>query len=174
MTATAPLSWWIDVKDLPDEGVALSFEASAEDRARLATHAGILSIDALTAKGEIRPFGGGVEVRLRLQADLAQACVVSLVPVPAHLDEPILRRYLVDWQMEPTAERAIEIAPGEEDPAEPLPGERLDLGPVLAEEFILALDPYPRAPEAKIPDELAAGPAAISPFAVLKRLKDEG
>jgi len=130
-----PFNWWIDVADLPDEGEALSYEASEAERAQLAAHAGIPAVEKLTARGEVRPFGGGVEVRLRLEADLVQSCVVSLVPVPEHLDEKILRRYIADWRLEDAADRAVEIAPGDEDPAEPLTGDKIDLGPVLAEHF---------------------------------------
>ena len=45
------------------------------------------------------------------------------------------------------AEGEVEIDAEAETP-EPLVGGRLDLGEILAEELSLALDPYPRAPEA--------------------------
>ena len=53
-------------------------------------------------------------------------------------------------------EGEVEIDPEAEVP-EPLVGGRLDLGEILAEELSLALDPYPRSPEAdRLLAELAA------------------
>jgi hypothetical protein len=43
------------------------------------------------------------------------------------------------------------------DEPEPLEGDRIDLGEIVAEELALAIDPYPRAPGAEL---AAAAPAA--------------
>jgi len=58
----------------------------------------------------------------------------------------------------------------------------IDLGELAAEQLGLAIDPYPRKPDAEVPaewkGELAAAPAAVerpNPFAALEKLKaDKG
>jgi uncharacterized metal-binding protein YceD (DUF177 family) len=168
-----PIAWTIDCTDLPEVGRAVRFEADAVVRARLAEHAGVLRIDALSAEGEVRPWAGGVEARLRLVADVVQACVVTLEPVPQHISERLVRRFLPAAHLgEGVREVAVEIAPDEEDPPEPFDGRAIDLGPALAEELVLALDPYPRAPGAAVPPEAAEAGAEPTPFAVLKALKE--
>jgi hypothetical protein len=49
------------------------------------------------------------------------------------------------------------------------PGAVADLGEALAEQLALALDPYPRAPDAALPPEAEEAPA--SPFARLAALR---
>lgn len=173
MEETPPINWIIDCSDLPEAGRAVSFEAAADARARLAEFAGILGVDALRAQGEVRPWAGGVEARLRLVADAVQACVVSLEPVAQHIEEWVVRRFLPGARLgeAPGASAVIEL--DEEDPPEPFDGQVIDLGPALAEEFVLALNPYPRAPGAAALTEGPATVVELSPFAVLKKLKDK-
>ena len=65
---------------------------------------------------------------------------------------------------------------------EPAPDGWIDLGELAAEQLGLALDPYPRKPDAAVPAEWKAEPAAEpvaderpNPFAVLEKLKaDKG
>lgn len=167
-----PIAWTIDCTELPEDGRAVRFEADAEVRARLADHAGILRIDALSAEGEVQPWAGGVEARLRLVADVVQPCVVTLKPVLQHIEERLVRRFLPQVHLGETPEGAVEIAPDEEDPPEPFDGSAIDLGPVIAEELVLAVDPYPRAPGAAVLREEAEAVAEPTPFAVLKALKE--
>lgn len=169
MTQGEPLSWVIDVAGLPGEGLDLAFRADPAALARIAAHAGIPAVKELRAEGHIRPIGAGIEVRLRLQADVIQSCVVTLEPVPGRIDEPVLRRYIRDLE---SPHVAVEIVPHEEEPDEPLEGDTIDLGPVLAEELVLALDPYPRAPGAKLTEADRQAGEETSPFAVLERLKE--
>ncbi|HVH79508.1 MAG TPA: DUF177 domain-containing protein, partial [Stellaceae bacterium] len=59
----------------------------------------------------------------------------------------------------------------DEDPAfEPLEGEAIDIGEAVAQEFSLALPPFPRAPDAEI-ETSDNETRDDSPFAVLKRLR---
>ena len=58
--------------------------------------------------------------------------------------------------------------------AEPLEEDRLDLAEIAAEELYLALDPYPRAPGARVSagdNGGENGPARTGPFAALAALK---
>jgi uncharacterized metal-binding protein YceD (DUF177 family) len=172
MDEVPPLSWRVPASHLAGEGQHVRFVAGAEERSRLARHAGILAVDSLTVEGEMRPWAGGVEIELRLQACVVQACVVSLAPVPQRIDEPIVRRFLPPTRLGDGLAGPVVIDIAEEDPPEPLAGDMVDLGPVITEHLVLALEPYPRAPGAVLPAESAGAAPEPSPFAVLKRLKD--
>jgi uncharacterized metal-binding protein YceD (DUF177 family) len=150
----------------------LQFEADAHARARLASLAGVTSVERLSAQGLVTLAGEVIEVRLHMSAAATQQCVVTLAPVPALIDEEILRRFVPEDAQSGQPPGTVEIGPTDEDPAEPLTGEAIDLGPVLSEHFILSLDPYPRAPGAELEAEEIGDRLEGSPFAVLRGLKD--
>ncbi len=69
------------------------------------------------------------------------------------------------------------LDPEGDDPPETFEGDSIDLWPFVLEMLVLALDPFPRAPDAQLPtgpDE-ANEPenAGKSPFAVLQALKSK-
>lgn len=153
---------------------AFRWAPAPEETAALAEELGLLGLRTLSFVGEIRPEGAH-DFRLegRLVADAVQPCVVTLAPVPARIDEPVLRRYLADY-VEPDAEE-VEIP--EDDSAEALPAEII-LREVAAEALALALPPYPRAPGAELGEAVFAAPgvtplraADLNPFAALARLQ---
>ncbi|MCF4164487.1 DUF177 domain-containing protein [Zavarzinia compransoris] len=158
--------------------------ATPAECAALAARFDILAVESLSAEIELRPHRrDGLALSGRLAADVVQACVVSLEPVPAHVEVAFERVY------EPGAEDPNEsfsvddlFDPDADDPPEPLIDGIVDLGELVAEELALALDPYPRAPDAEIPAQYRAeeeeGPADAGmqdthrPFAVLKGGRD--
>ena len=83
----------------------------------------------------------------RLEADVVQSCVVTFEPVPAKIEAEFDRLFSRDVPEEALDEVEIDA---EAELPEPLVDGRLDLGEILAEELSLALDPYPRSPEADL------------------------
>jgi uncharacterized metal-binding protein YceD (DUF177 family) len=152
-------------------------EATEHERTALAASLGIVAIDGLAAELTlVREQGGVIRVDGRVAADIVQSCVVSLVPLAQAIDEPISLRFAEEGsraaQSPPKPAAEIRVDPGEEDPAEVLTGTSIDLGAIVVEHLILAIDPYPRAPGATPPDNPAEdvpGPGD-SPFAVLAEL----
>jgi uncharacterized metal-binding protein YceD (DUF177 family) len=133
---------------------------------------------SLTAEVKLLPVGkAGILAEGRIMADLVQTCVVSLVPVDQTIDETFsvkfLRQRSADRVPPPKAGEEIRIDAEAIDPPEIVTGSVLDLGPVIVEHFALAIDPYPRAPDAVLPPEAAdpGGPDEDSPFAALAALK---
>lgn len=123
----------------------------AEARAALAAALDLPAITALRLKGEILPEGrDDFRLTARLEAEVVQACVITLAPVPARIAEEVQRRYLADWA-EPDGEE-VEI-PAED--AEALP-EVIDIAEVTREALALALPPYPRAPGAELGEQVFA------------------
>jgi len=154
-------------------------EADADARAALAERFGLLELPAFRAEATLRRRRdtGWIELKGSLRAEVVQECVATLEPVAgpvaAEIDE-----LFDDSRAAEGVE--VDIDPVAEDP-EPLDGETLDVGEVIAQVLSLAIDPYPRAPGAESagPDANAGSPGAEdaedtggSPFAALALLKD--
>jgi len=159
----------------------LEITAEPEERAQLARVLGLKSFDRLTADLTLtRTHGGrGVSVTGVVTADVVQACVVTLDPVPALVRENISRQFLepalIEREREEEGELIIEAEA--DDLPEPLAGPSLDLGAIVEEQFILGLDPYPKK-AGVVFAETEAGRALAAenpnPFAALAALKRDG
>ncbi len=156
MNDHAILSRPYDTAHLPATGVDMEFAASDEQRAALAAAYDLVAMDRLSASATLTPGAGGlVAVSGRVVADIVQSCVVSLEPVAQHIDET----FAVDFApagrpaAKPPLEAAREVAidPEAPDPPEPMAGTSVDVGALVEEMFVLAIDPYPRAPGAELP-----------------------
>jgi uncharacterized metal-binding protein YceD (DUF177 family) len=150
--------------------------ATDKERAELAERFGLLSLDSLTAGFTLKRVRKDlVRVKGHVTAALAQACVVTLDPVPARIDE----RFEVDFlEGVRPVETDVELDAEAAEAPEPAPDGWIDLGELAAEQLGLALDPYPRKPDAEVPaewrPETAEEPAPVeivNPFSVLEKLK---
>lgn len=175
IAAAAEFSRLIEVERIGEEGVCMTITADVEERAALARRFDLLSLDRLVAEVQVQPKGtdGSVVVDLDWQADVVQRCVVSLEPVAAHLAE---RSRLV-FSDRPEATEAYggeDFDLESEEPPEPLVEGRIDVGELTAEQMALALDPYPRRPDARLPEAYAEHePERRNPFAALAKLKEK-
>ena len=167
----------VDVADLSDGGIEFDIEASAEERQALARRFELQGIETLTAHIGLFRIGGSaampmVRVKARFQADVVQTCVVTLEPVAAHVEDAAVVDFTPPVGPEP---RQISILVDEVDPPEPLLGNQIDVGEVVAEHLALALDPYPRKPGAAFEPagetDNRAGRDVGGPFAALRSLK---
>lgn len=160
----------------PRKPTRFSYRPDAQDRAALAADLGLLGLAALDLTGEIRPSGRDelvLEARLTARAD--QPCSVTLVPVPARIDEPVRRRYVAGYQLP----EGDEVEMPEDDTVEPMP-EMIDLAEIAAEALALGLPLYPRAPGVDFARTLHAGDgvaplsdADVKPFSALQGLAEQ-
>lgn len=163
-----------------------ALEAAPSERAAVARRLGILGIDRLAAELTVSNLGGRLyRVEGGWEAEVRQACVVTLEPVPARLTGRVQAAYEagapasgigasgIGASGTGAGSSEIVVDPDAEDPAEPLPAEGLDLGELVVQELAVALDPYPRAPGAEIAAEYrpSEGGDDSGPFARLKALK---
>ncbi|MEY2884103.1 MAG: hypothetical protein RL490_1827 [Pseudomonadota bacterium] len=141
-------------------------EADPEERLALAARFDLLDLERLTAALELRREAAGIRVTGQVHASGEQACVTSGEPVPFLITE---RLALLLTEAQPDGED-IELADADLD-AEPLSGDIIDMGEIAAQALALALDPYPRAPHARVPGVITEeqARAASNPFAALKR-----
>lgn len=122
----------------------IEIEADDRERAALARRFGIEAIDALTAAVTVRRHAAGVLAEGRVAARVVQLCVATAAPLTAAVDAPFRLLFVPEPEDEGTE---IELDPDALDTL-PLEGGAVDLGEAAAETLSLALDPYPRAPDA--------------------------
>jgi len=173
--AAIPLSQFTNLGRLGNAGERVEFAADAAQRDAIAHWSGVLSVQGLGVTADIKKLGPArFRVDYRLVADVTQACVVTLDPVPAHIEVEFNRELHFVGNSRRTGESGGDVVldPGAEEGPEDIESLHYDLAGPALEEYSLALDPYPRRPGA----EFAASqppqpPARENPFAVLKRLK---
>jgi uncharacterized metal-binding protein YceD (DUF177 family) len=176
MTDRPIFSRFIGLDEIPEAGTARTISATPSEREALAAELGLQAVDSLVGELELTPHGRReIEVQGHVKAEIVQTCVVSLVPVKQSIDESFTLRFARQGGAEAQAARhhaEIQIDPDAPEPPEALEDDRIDLGAVVTEQFVLAIDPYPRAPGAELPPEASDREgAAESPFAALAKLK---
>jgi uncharacterized metal-binding protein YceD (DUF177 family) len=107
--------------------------------------------------------GGGLKISGRFKADLDQVCVVTLDPFRDTIEGPVERVYL------PVADAA-----SDEDDVDYLVDGAADLGELVTETLVLALDPYPRKPGVAFEGAEFGAESPPASFAGLAALKKPG
>ena len=173
----------IDLDRMGNNGTALDIVASDGERAALAKRFGFLGLPAFAARVTVdRRIGGQVVVEGRLRGKIVQACVLTLDPVTQDLDDAFRLVFKKDLADERDPESGEAVLSAHADSPEPLSGNLLDVGEIVAEQLSLLADPYPRRPGAKLEDVLprprGGGRKGQSeqrrhPFAGLAALRDK-
>jgi uncharacterized metal-binding protein YceD (DUF177 family) len=157
---------------VPPSGTRIRLEASVDECRALAKRFDLVSLDRLEGVIDIAPVDltHTVHVSGRVFAHVVQSCVVTFEPVAARIEADFDRLFSSDEPVETDAEVEIDI---EAETPEPMVGDQLDLGEILAEELSLALDPYPRAADAdqRLAEFSGDEPGAKGPFGALARLR---
>lgn len=173
----------VDLDRMGPAGTALEIVASDSERAALARRFGFLGLPSLSARVTVdRRPGGQVVVEGRLRGRLIQACVLTLDPVTQDLDDAfriVFKRELADERDPASGETVLSAQP---DAPEPLAGNLLDVGEIVAEQLSLSANSYPRRPGVRLEDVLPRprrdgrrGPVEQRrhPFAGLAALRDK-
>lgn len=179
METASPLSQSYNLARLGNAGDEAGIATDTEQRQAIARWADILSLDSFAATVQIAKKGPDrFLLKYALTADLAQACVVTLEPVPAHIERSFTRElhFAAPVRRKPDDQKG-ESAPGlvldagEEEGPEEIESLHYDLAGPALEEFVLALDPYPRRPGVAFTPPEDGQDRPESPFAVLKSRK---
>lgn len=163
-----PITQTFELGRLGQAGDAVTIAPSKDDLARIAQWAGVEAVESFRARVDLKKltptrFAFDAE----LDADIVQACVVTLEPVKSHIARSF-HRDLFLTQTKPEME--VDIAPVDDDGREEIASLRYDLAVPVLEELALAIDPYPRAAGVEFespPDE----DQPEHPFAALKALQ---
>lgn len=161
----------VDVRDLPQNGADYDISANEPECAGLAERFGLVRIDGFNAKLRLEARArGAVRLSGRVTAKVTHTCVVTLDLVEESVDVELDIVFRRDFEeLAPDGQELINEAD-----FEPLAGDSLDIGGIIAEEMALSLNPYPRAATAPMigPDggETLENLAREKPFAALEAL----
>ena len=165
----------VAVAQIPDTGMHRDLEADKAVREAIAEVGGLREVLAASASLDVTPMSGGrFHVEGRVRARIGQTCVVTLDPIENEIDEPI------DWifappeqipEMADLVEEAAESDVAIPDPPEPIENGVIDLGRIATDALYLAVDPYPRKPDAVFEPPVVPEDPADHPFAALKALQ---
>jgi len=172
--ADLPIHHYFNLGDLSQAGSTVTVAAAGDELPRLAQWAGVEAVRKFAATVALRKLSQTrFTFEAELAADIVQNCVVTLDPLKTHIARHIARELLFAPRARPPAGE-LTLAAGDDDVPETIASLRYDLAAPLLEEFVLAVDPYPRKRGAAFapPEEPPEAPA--SPFAVLKSLKGRG
>lgn len=153
----SPVSHVVNVARLPEKGTPVHFTADEEQRAALADMHGLLAVEGFEADLVVHKWKrDGVRVEGKVMADVVQSCVVTMEPLPAHVEAPFSAIFVPEGSALARADHEggeIIVDAEAEDLPEPFSGNQIDVGAVAEEFFELALDPYPRKEGAELPAE---------------------
>lgn len=153
-------------------GRTIAVEADADARKAIAHRLGLVALDRFSLTAEVRAIAGGIAAKGEVGAEVVQACAATDLPVPATLAEPFDLRFLRDVDAPVSEDDEIEIGSEDLDLLS-LEGDRIDLGEVAVQTLSLALDPFPRHPDAAriLAEKGVLSEEAAGPFAALAKLR---
>jgi uncharacterized metal-binding protein YceD (DUF177 family) len=169
-----------DTGEMSEEVAEREISANDAERAALAQRFGLQALDRLSAILTVRRVRDDMfHVSGRLSAAVVQHCVVTLEPLRSAVDEPVTVTFVKPRAVATKGKAGAEgLEVLEDEGPEPMIGDIIDLGEVVAQQLAVSLDPYPRAPGASLEAVLPRGQVAEtgekerpSPFAVLETLR---
>jgi len=167
----------IAVAQIPDTGLHRDIEADRAMRNAVADVGGLREVLSAKASFDVTPLSGGrFHVSGHVRARIGQTCVVTLDPMESDIDEAIDLIFAPPEQIPQMAALVDESehSDGETpDPPEPIENGMIDLGRLATDALYLAVDPYPRKPDAVFEPMVEAADPEDHPFAALKALKVE-
>lgn len=124
---------------------SIAITATESECTALAVRFGLLAVDRLEASFALQRDAAGITARGHVQATVIQACSVTDDPLPVTVSEEVALRFVTE--QEAAAEEEVELDTDALDTMS-YDGNGVDLGEAAAETMALALDPFPRGPNA--------------------------
>jgi hypothetical protein len=165
----------VTVTQVPETGLHRDIEADAAVRGAIADIGGLREVLSAQASFDVTPKSGGrFHVAGQVRARIGQTCVVTLGEIENDIDEPIDLIFAPPEQIPQMADLVDEAEETDQetpDPPEPIVDGVIDLGRLATDALFLAIDPYPRKPDAVFEPMVEAADPEDHPFAALKALK---
>jgi uncharacterized metal-binding protein YceD (DUF177 family) len=175
MNAADPWHARVAVAQIPDTGLHRAFEANETVREAIAKIAGLREILSASASFDMRlKTAGRVHVTGQVKARIGQICVVTLDPIENEIDEQIDLMFAPTEQIPHLSDLVDDATEGDaevSDPPEPIVDGMIDLGRLATDALLLAIDPYPRRPDAVFESTPEVVDPSDHPFAALKALQ---
>lgn len=152
------------------DGDRIDLSASEAERDAICARVGLAALHSLKAHAVLDRDGEAVVARGRIQASLDQACVASGEPVPERIDEPFELTFVADPGGRPDEE--VELGARDLDTVFH-DGAAIPIGDALVDTLALAIEPFPRGPnaEAAMREAGVLSEEEAGPFAALAALK---
>ncbi len=158
--AAPKFSRLILIETIPPDGLRADLEAHTEALPPIAQRLGVPAVLALAGRLEVQRSGAEIHVEGDLSARLSRECVASLELFEERVDESFALRFAA------ANSSAGDI--DDENAPEPLEGDTIDLAEILIQQLSLAMNPYPRKPDAQSLADSYGGAETASPFAGLR------
>ncbi|WOE75205.1 YceD family protein [Alterisphingorhabdus coralli] len=159
------------------EQAPASITASEAECAALAARFGLVRINTLSADCSYERQGEDVHVTGTLRADIVQSCVITLEDFASHINQPFQLHFVAEETLADDSDEAEILVEQDDIDLMPMDNGRFDIGEAVAQTLALALDPYPRGPNADAAISrkgiLREGEEKESPFAALGALKKD-
>ena len=163
----------VRIDSIGETGRTMTVSTTAAEGAALALRFDLLAVDQLSAEADVKRKGDELFVTGTLSATVVQACVATGVPLPATIAQAFALKFVPVLDV---AGDEVELDAADLDVIA-YDGAAIDLGEAVAETLALALDPFPRSPDAeavlraagvKAEDDLEPEPGAFAGLAALK------
>lgn len=165
---------WSEVVRLNEIGRGLTRRLVADEatRTRIAGFLELDGLERLSAEVTVAPAPVGWRLSGRFEAAPVQTCGVTLEPFENPTDGDFSIDLVGPEHAPDEDDSDEELSLDSADPPDVIQDEKIDLAAYVIEQLSLALDPFPRKPDAEFvkPDE----GADVSPFAKLAALKRPG
>ena len=150
----------------------IAYSASAAECAAVAARLGLETIDQLGVTATLEPAAGGARLDGVVTAALVQACAATGLPIAATVAVRFTLRYLDQLPLPSEADAEMELGDDDCDTLAIEPG-GIDVGEAAVQTLALALDPFPRHPDADriLKDKGVLSEDQAGPFAALAALK---
>ncbi len=160
----------VPLSEIGGKAVHHSLLANETERAALAKRFALAALKSLSADVALSSDDIGIIATGSLKADVMQVCVVSGAPVAAHIAESFTIRFLPEPIFEPDSDIELEV---EETDSMFHDGRVIDLGEAVAQTLALAINPFPRSPDAEeiLQEAGLKDEAPTGPFAALAALR---
>lgn len=162
------LNWTHAVREIAGQPLDATREADQGERAAVAAHLDLLSCEKFKVDYSLHPLDRGrAALSGRWQADITQACVITLEPVASKLNGTFALEIWPAGDLPAVGEHAVDDLA---DEPEAIENGIIDVGRIVLECLADLVDPYPRKPGANFSwtDEKAASAGSDNPFAKLK------
>ncbi len=177
-----PFSYPVKVGNISANALTVTAEANSRELEGVAELWQVLQVKSLRTEVHLSRWKkDGVRMKGRVEAEVVQACVVTLEPVETRIDEALEQIFIPEGSKlarivaSDTAEMVLD--PDGPDLPQTFEGDTIDIGEVVTEFAALAIDPYPRKAGVEFADHVETDPgdsdARPNPFAVLKDWKKD-
>ncbi|WP_438749183.1 YceD family protein [Pararhizobium sp. O133] len=174
-------SYPVKVANISANAVTVHLEANEAERVLLRDQWNVSEVLSLTSDLQIARWKkDGVKIKGHVKAKIVQACVVTLDPVEAEIDEPVEAIFVPEnsrlARIAATDSGEMILDPEGPDLPDTFTGDTIDVGLTVTEYAALAIDPYPRKAGATFEERVESSQkddVRPNPFAVLKDWKKD-